>query len=156
MVVPRAIRAALFAVILFQGSPAVAFEKDKLSVSGEIRERYENRVGASFGNPNQTNVDQNNQSFVGSRIRLNVGYAVATDVRFFVQMQDLRLFGAERGALANSENVDLHQGYFEIEDVLLDGLHVRARVGRRSSLASTGCWATLGGRMSVGPLMGCD
>ncbi len=84
MVVPRAIRAALFAVILFQGSPAVAFEKDKLSVSGEIRERYENRVGASFGNPNQTNVDQNNQSVVGSRIRLNVEYAVATDVRFFV------------------------------------------------------------------------
>ncbi len=84
MVVPRAIRAELFAVILFQGSPSFAFEKDKLSVSGEIRERYENRVGASFGNPNQTNVDQNNQSVVGSRIRLNVEYAVATDVRFFV------------------------------------------------------------------------
>ena len=105
---------------------AELFDPEQFTINGEIRERYEGRMNSSFGNPNRTAVDQNNHSFIGSRIRLNMGYSVSADVRFFAQLQDARLFGAERGTLANEQNVDLHQGYFDIDNVWLDGLRLRA------------------------------
>ncbi len=124
------IRAAIFAMVLFQNAPLFALDSENLNISAEIRERYEGRVNSSFGNPNDAGVNQNNQSFVGSRTRLNVGYDVSPDINLFLQLQDTRAFGAEPGTISNTQNLDLHQGYFQVNNMFLDGLQLR--VGRQS------------------------
>ena len=117
--------ACMIVVGFFCVPTASAFELQNLEISGEVRDRYEVRNNASFGNPNDTGVDQNNSSFLGQRLRLNLGYKPTTDVKFFVQFQDSRLFGAEAGTLGNSQNTDVHQGYMQIQDLFLDGLQLR-------------------------------
>ncbi len=117
------------ALLVFAGvlcaSPAVGFNVEQLDISGELRDRYEVRSNASFSNPNGSGVDQNNSSYLGQRLRLNLGYTPTTDVKFFVQFQDSRLFGAEAGTLGNSQNTDVHQGYMQIQDLFVDGLQLR-------------------------------
>lgn len=122
--------ALVFAAVILPFTVVDAFDNQKLSISAEVRERYEGRTDASFGNPNGTGVEQNNQSFIGSRSRVNLGYDVSPDLSLFLQLQDSRVFGAEPGTISNTQNLDLHQGYFQVNDMFMEGLQLR--VGRQA------------------------
>ncbi|MBI3620785.1 MAG: alginate export family protein [Nitrospirae bacterium] len=95
------------------GRAAAGLDVDRVTIGGEIRERYEFRNNADF---NRTVRDT--LSFVGSRIRLHLGYAVTSDIAFFIQMEDSRLFGSETSTVSNEKNLDIHQGYVTVKNVL--------------------------------------
>jgi hypothetical protein len=110
----RAILAALSMVWLLKSTERVeaALDAQMVTVGGEVRERYEFRDNADFNS--QTN---DTLSFVGSRIRLYLGYEVTPSIVFFFQMQDSRLFGSETSTASNEKNLDLHQGYLTVKNL---------------------------------------
>ncbi len=89
-----------------------ALDAQVVTIGGEVRERYEFRDNADF-NSNASDT----LSFVGSRIRLHLGYEVTPDITFFFQIQDSRLFGSEVSTISNEKNLDLHQGYLKITNL---------------------------------------
>ncbi len=89
-----------------------ALDAQVVTIGGEIRERYEFRNNADFDHNKDDAL-----SFVGSRLRLHVGYEVEPDIAFFFQMQDSRLFGAETSTATNEKNLDLHQGYLTVRNL---------------------------------------
>lgn len=93
-------------------SAEAALEPERLTIGGEIRERYEFRDDADF-NPQADDT----LGFVGSRIRFNIGYDIAPDLYFFLQMQDSRLFGSESATASNEGNLDLHQGFLTVKNL---------------------------------------
>ncbi len=92
---------------LFSGT-ASAFD---FQFGGEIRERYESRDHTTFTQSGDS------LSYLASRIRLNAGVQVNPDIEAFIQIQDSRLFGAESSTAGNSQNIDLHQGYFTVKNL---------------------------------------
>ena len=131
---------AVFATVggaMVAAAPAFAkTDVDKLTISGEIRERYEIRNNAGFGtnrggNPSASN---SNLSIASHRVRVGVGYDLTPDVSFFAQIADGRTFGSE-GAAGNTavtnagggaNGIDLHQGYIQLKNVLIPGLSLKA------------------------------
>lgn len=69
-----------------------------------------------------------------SRIRLGARMTPLPNLSAFVQIQDSRIFGEEKDAagaystLANTRNLDLHQGYLQVDSVF--GLPALVRLGR--------------------------
>jgi len=129
---------AVFATVggaMVAADPAFAkTDVDKLTISGEIRERYEVRTNASFfsdagGIPGAT---KSNLSIASHRVRVGVGYDLTPDVAFFAQIADGRTFGSEGAAgntavtNANGNGLDLHQGYIQLKNVLVPGLSLKA------------------------------
>ena len=138
---------AVFATVggaMVAADPAFAkTDVDKLTISGEIRERYEIRTNASFftnsgGNPSATN---SNLSFASHRVRVGVGYDLTPDVVFFAQISDGRTFGqgpaggntavanggtTATGTINGGTGLDLHQGYIQLKNVLVPGLSLKA------------------------------
>lgn len=149
---------AVFATVggaMVAADPAFAkVDVDKLTISGEVRERYEIRTNTSFltegaggaatalvgGVPGA----RSNESAASQRIRVGIGYDLTPDVSFFAQIQDARIFGSESGTAggvgtggfasvssANGGNtgVDLHQGYLQLKNLLVPGLSLK--IGRQ-------------------------
>lgn len=134
---------AVFATVggaMVATDPAFAkTDVDKLTISGEIRERYEIRTDASFRSvANGAGQSVKGNESVGShRLRVGIGYDLTPDVAFFAQISDARYFGSEgaatgAGAAAvstqnnNSNGIDLHQGYIQLKNVLVPGLSLKA------------------------------
>lgn len=59
------------------------------------------------------------------RTRLGLEARPLEDVRVLIQARDSRVFGQETSTLADSRNLDLHQGYVEIAKLFLDELTLR-------------------------------
>ncbi len=57
-------------------------------------------------------------SFTLMKTRLSVEKTFENNFKFFVQMQDSRVFGMEGTTLTDTKNVDLHQGYVEMNNFL--------------------------------------
>ncbi len=149
---------AVFATVggaMVATDPAFAkMDVDNLTISGEVRERYEFRTNDTF-NAGQghfgtasfastggaVKAQKGNESGASQRIRVGVAYDLTPDVSFFAQMQDARSFGSECfGANAggssgaqcvsqvnsNQNGIDLHQGYVQVKNVLIQGLSLKA------------------------------
>lgn len=107
---------------------AVAQPSSSLSVSGQIRARSE--VDARDFNANTTPADVHLL-----RTRLNLSATPIERVAVRVQLQDSRRFGAGspnlgRGTLdASTGIIDLHQGYFKVNDLL--GAPLSLKIGRQ-------------------------
>lgn len=101
------------------------------SVGGSIRLRGEARDDFRFGR----SVPSNEDTFLLSRLRLNLDYQPTDNVRFFVQGQDARVFDGEsinedaRPNL-NWDELDIHQGYVDLQFRPND-VPVRVRLGRQ-------------------------
>jgi hypothetical protein len=59
------------------------------------------------------------------RTRLGFEAVPFEDVRVFIQARDSRAFGQEASTLADSRNLDLHQGFVEIKKLFADPLMLR-------------------------------
>jgi hypothetical protein len=94
------------------GTARAAFDAERFTIGGEVRERYEFRNNADFNRKIDDTL-----GFVGSRIRLNLGYEAAPDIAFFFQIQDSRLMGSETSSISNEKNLDLHQGYLTVKNL---------------------------------------
>ena len=107
---------------------ASAQSSDKLSVTGQIRQRTEYSA-------KDFNADVDNPLFTFLRTRVNVGVRAAEDVKAFVQFQDSRVWGGENPAVARGTMdgaaplFDVHQAFFTVDNVFDSGFN--AKVGRQ-------------------------
>ncbi|MGQ9818765.1 MAG: alginate export family protein [Candidatus Kapaibacteriales bacterium] len=97
------------------------FSQNDFKIGGEFRVRSE-LDGRDFLNKTYP------QSFTASRLRLNIEKTIFDDVTIFVQLQDSRVFGQEKGTLVNIQNIDLHQGYVKVKNLF--DLPIFLQVGR--------------------------
>jgi len=99
---------------------AYAIDADKIRIDGQIRLRNEYDLKSQIK-------DRHSKAFHDLRTRLGVR-ADPTDWAFvYIQLQDSRRLGdTASGDLTSADNVDLHQVYFDINDIVFDGLSVRA------------------------------
>ena len=109
----------------------------KLTVGGQWRLRYENRVNYDFkDNAGATN------DFFGQRARLNLGFEFNDDITAFFQFQDIRNWGEELSTVDDSaDGFDLQQGWVQVKD--LPGIGGTTRVGRQ--VLSLGSQRIIGG-----------
>lgn len=64
-----------------------------------------------------------------SRARLGISAKPSNNITAFLQFQDSRIFGEEVSTLASSDNVDLHQGWFEYRNI--GNSNVSIKLGRQ-------------------------
>ncbi|TKJ42374.1 hypothetical protein CEE37_01455 [candidate division LCP-89 bacterium B3_LCP] len=115
-------------LVLLMVISTIAFSADELTVTAQLRHRFEMsnkdfNSGTAFNDVNLL------------RTRLGVKFAPSDDLFAFVQMQDSRKFGEERGTLADDtlqngmpDDLDLHQAYFLVKDLF--DLPLDVKIGR--------------------------
>ena len=109
------------------GSNVTAGKIKGLKIGFSIRHRAELRDDNS-GNKNSATSD-----FTLQRMRLNLDANVNKNVRGYVQLQDVRTWGAEQSTAGNLARVDLIQGYVDLRnlgDVSSALENVSVRLGR--------------------------
>jgi hypothetical protein len=122
MSLKRTIRKALTFLPLFAlPSLLEAQASTQVTFGGQVRPRFESR----------TPVDGSWNSFTSMRVRAAMNALLEGNVRIFVQLQDVRLFGEEGNTLSdyNANSFDLHQGFVELTEV--PSLGGALRVGRQ-------------------------
>lgn len=114
----------------FAAPPALLGQQVELQ--GQLRPRWEGRDPAGSGMG----------SFTSMRTRAAIAAALESDVRVFIEFQDVRLFGEETHPLFddNADGMDLHEAFAELGDFLGDGSWLR--VGRQET--------SLGGQRLIG------
>ncbi|MCK5605032.1 alginate export family protein [Candidatus Pacearchaeota archaeon] len=90
-------------------------------VTGQVRPRLQI-------NNKDFNSDTKMNTYTELRTRLGVKFTPTEDVTGFIQFQDSRVFGTEPNTLADTKNLDLHQGYFDIKKIFK--LPLNFKVGR--------------------------
>ena len=107
----------LFGVLDAQSSPPIRLFGD-IRIRGELDMRdFNQRTPAN--------------AYTLMRSRMGVEAKPAEDIRIVFQIQDSRVFGQEKdgtgnfNTLADSKNLDLHQGFVEIRNLFISGLMVR-------------------------------
>jgi hypothetical protein len=94
-----------------------------VSLDGQIRIRDEYRVPTSY--VNSVPATKSDDLFL-TRIRLNLKFSVTDDIDVFIQPQDERQWGQEVSVLSDERNLDLHQGYVEVRNLLGEPLSFKA------------------------------
>jgi hypothetical protein len=115
----RPIRTAVFLATLTFTIASGPVTAQQIDWSGEIRLRTEvdNRNFDLSTSPNY---------YTLSRTRLGARVGLHEHVSAFVQIQDSRQFGAAGNTLAPLDNLDLHQAYLDVRDILGEGVGLRA------------------------------
>ncbi len=113
---------------------SLPLDAQEVTLGGQLRPRFEFRKPAANGD----------DGFTSMRARVNLSALLERNIRVFLQIQDVRLFGEEKGTLSDfrADNFDLHQGYIEINHNGDAGIDLR--VGRQE--------VSLGGERLVGPV----
>jgi hypothetical protein len=108
-----------------------------LAVAQEVTFGAQVRPRTEYRNP----VGGGDDAFTSMRVRAYLNADLKQDIRVFVQVQDVRLWGEESNTLGDFEadNFDLHQGFIELGS---SNDHLMARVGRQEM--------NLGGQRLVG------
>ncbi len=114
--------ALAFGLVGLTVTEPVTVYAQELTIGGQLRPRYETK------DPGSTD---GREAFTSMRSRLHVAAEPERGVRVFLQLQDVRVWGEEESTLGDfsAENLDLHQGYAEI-DVGAENA-ARVRVGRQ-------------------------
>lgn len=85
-----------------------------------IRPEYQDNKGDT--NSGRTDDD----IFYSQRLRFGGVLRPSSAIRALVVAQDSRLWGEEASTLSDEKHLDLHEGYVEISDILVEGLGFRA------------------------------
>ncbi len=99
--------------------------QDKIKVNAQIRPRLQ-------VDNKDFNSNAGANSFTELRTRLGILYSPNENLSAFIQIQDSRLFGMEGSTLTDSKNIDLHQGYFTINNFFK--LPLSLKIGRMELL----------------------
>ena len=94
-----------------------------IRIGGQVRPRFEDH---------SPGIDGNRDTFTSMRVRMRLSAVLDENVAAFVEMQDVRLWGEEAGTLSDfrADNLDLHQGYFELRRI--GGAPLTIRAGRQA------------------------
>lgn len=121
----------LVSALLAAGASLPLHAQD-VTFGGQIRPRFEYREPAG----------DRDDGFTSMRVRADIVAALDRNIRLFVQVQDVRLFGEESNTLTDfsADNLDLHQAFIEVNHSGDAGFGLR--VGRQQ--------VNLGGQRLVG------
>lgn len=128
-----AVFVALSTVVAVQPWVAAAAEPPAITFDGQVRFRYEYRdpldyrIPGSNGRPAGQGLDDRGDVAL-LRSRFGVRAVLPSRVRLHLELQDSRTMGTESSTLANTENVDAHQAYAEIDS--LGGAPASLQLGR--------------------------
>ena len=112
------------AMLVLAAGSVLSAQTDMVTWKAELRLRSEADM-RDFNNKTAANL------YSLLRARLGADIRASEEVKIFLQVQDSRVFGTERAAgafstLANTANLDLHQGYLQIDNFLFDGMSFQA------------------------------
>ncbi len=103
-------------------SNLVAQTQVPIKFDGQVRTRSE-----ADGRDFDSNTDVN--TFTMLRTRFGAAIQPSSDVNVYIQIQDSRAYGTEPNTLSNTANLDIHQAYFQVND--LWGKAIDLKVGRQ-------------------------
>ena len=112
-------------VVLSLGMAIACFAQDAqlpVKFDGQIRMRSEGDA-RDFDSGSDVN------TFTLLRTRFGARIEPLPDVHAYIQIQDSRAFGTEPSTLASTDNLDVHQAYFEVSDLWHKA--IRLKVGRQ-------------------------
>ncbi|HUH06087.1 MAG TPA: alginate export family protein [Kofleriaceae bacterium] len=101
------------AFVVFAAPASAAADTTTITLSGEIRTRGEAYDELDLAEDTET-LDQDGQRLL-LRTRFGVDASPASGVTVMLQLQDQRIFGQEPSTIADTGNVDLYQGYVQLE-----------------------------------------
>ncbi len=96
-----------------------------VKLSGELRTRFEGLF--QFTRPKYPSDADSSLTFARARLKLEA--KVSESIKAVIQFQDSRVWGEEPSTAANIGNIDLHQGYFEWQDI--NGSRLALKLGRQ-------------------------
>lgn len=101
-----------------------AYAEREISLSGQIRPRYE------FRDPLRDGTEAT-EAFTSMRVRAQLNVALGGDVDAMIQLQDVRFFGEEQNTLTDysADNFDVHQAYIHLKR--LGGSRHALKIGRQ-------------------------
>lgn len=102
--------------------------QDNLEFSAQIRPRF-------IIDNKDFNSNTGYDSYGEMRTRVGVQFAPVENFRGFFQIQDSRTFGSEPGTISNTANVDIHQAYFQVNNLF--NLPVSLKAGRMEASYGT-------------------
>ena len=102
-----------------------AYAEREISLSGQIRPRYE------FRDPLRDGTEAT-EAFTSMRVRAQLNVALGGDVDAMIQLQDVRFFGEEQNTLTDysADNFDVHQAYIHFKR--LGGSRHALKIGRQA------------------------
>ena len=106
-----------------QGDDVFRTLAKRLTFGGQVRIRAEYRDPTSYTN---TPASRRDVDLFMERVRLNFKVDVTDDIEVFIQPQDQRIWGEEASVLTDTKNMDLHQGFVEVRNLLSEPLTVKA------------------------------
>jgi hypothetical protein len=117
--------------LIFLCASSVLAVAQEVTFGAQVRPRTEYRDPVGGGD----------DAFTSMRVRAHLNAALKQNVRVFVQVQDVRIWGEESSTLGDfdADNFDLHQGFIELGS---SNDHLMARIGRQEM--------NLGGQRLVG------
>lgn len=111
----------LVLLALLIAAPGLYAQEDvDVKISAEVRPRFESK-NTDF----KSSTGFESATYLRSRLGLNLS---RNNVSIFIQAQDSRVYGSEPGTISNTGNVDLHQGYFLVNNLF--DLPVDLKAGR--------------------------
>ncbi|MHC4607143.1 MAG: alginate export family protein [Planctomycetota bacterium] len=97
----------------------------QLRLRGEWRDPADYRIPGTFGRPAADDEDDSTD-FVLQRTRLRLDAELIDEISATLEFQDSRIWGEEASIAADTEGVDLRQGYLQFHDFSEHPLTVRA------------------------------
>lgn len=125
----------LVSFFLFEGHLSAQEPNTPIKFDGQIRMRSE-ADGRDF------NSDSDVNTYTLLRTRFGAAVQPLEDVNVYIQLQDSRAFGREPSTLANTSNIDVHQAFFQINNLWNKAIHLKA--GRQEMV--------YGGQRLIGPV----
>jgi len=101
---------------------------NQITIGGQVRLRYEYRDPTAYNNPAATPKDdrQEDIDLFLERIRINLTFTLNDQIEVFFQPQDQRAWGDEVSVLSDETNLDVHQGFVLVKELLTPGLSLKA------------------------------
>jgi len=109
----------LVSLFLFEGHLSAQGSNTPIKFDGQIRMRSE-ADGRDF------NSDSDVNTYTLLRTRFGAAVQPLEDVNVYIQLQDSRAFGREPSTLANTSNIDVHQAFFQINNLWNKAIHIKA------------------------------
>lgn len=114
---------------IFAQTETIKVSDWKFSAQAQMRTEYDGR---------DFNHDTYMYNFTTSRLRFAAEKTIFNDVTGFIQIQDSRVLGSENNTIANSKNLDLHQGYIKVDNIF--NAPIWAQAGRFKMKYGTERW----------------
>jgi hypothetical protein len=100
---------------------------NQITLGGQVRLRYEYRDPIAYNDSATMPKDEQREDvdLFLERIRIHLTFALDDQIEVFFQPQDQRTWGDEASVLSDEQNLDIHQGFVLVKELLTPGLSLK-------------------------------